>query len=77
MIFIFNVISSFNYAYDNGELSIDQKHGIISLTPKKDKNRLFLKNWRPIALLNSDYKLLEKILAIRLKKVIDELINPD
>ena len=71
------VINSFNYAYENGEMSIDQKRGLISLIPKKDKDRLLLKNWRPVALLNTDYKILAKVLANRLKPHIDKLIHPD
>ena len=65
------------YAIHNGELSVEQKRGIISLIPKKDKDRLFLKNWRPISLLNTDYKLLAKCLAMRLKKILPNIINHD
>ena len=72
-----DVVNSFNYAYENGEMSVDQKRGLISLIPKKDKNRLLLKNWRPVALLNTDYKILAKVLANRLKPHIDKLIHPD
>jgi len=72
-----HVVSSFNYAFNHGNLSIDQMRGIISLTPKKDKDKLYIKNWRPIALLNTDYKLLAKILSTRLKNVISKIINPD
>ena len=39
------LLDSFSYAFIKGELSIDQKRGILTLTPKKDKNRYFLKNW--------------------------------
>ena len=34
-----------------------------------------LKNWRPIFLLSSDYKIATKIPALRLKKVLPSIIN--
>ena len=71
------LLESLNYALHTGELSIEQKRGIITLIPKKDKSRLFLKNWRPITLLNTDYKLLAKLLASRIKKVMPYIINED
>ncbi len=61
----------------NGELSIEQKRGIITLIPKKSQNRLLFKNWRPISLLNTDYKLLAKIYATRLQTVLPDVINKD
>ena len=42
------VVSSFNYAFKTGNLSISQRQGIISLIPKK-KDTPFLKNWRPVS----------------------------
>ena len=57
------IIDSFNFAFAHGELSIDQRRGLISLLPKKDKDRLLLKNWRPVTLPNTDYKILAKALA--------------
>ncbi len=42
------------YAMQKGVLSIEQKRRIITLVPKKSKNRLYLKNWRLISLLNTD-----------------------
>ena len=71
------LINSYNYSYEKGELSIDQKRGVITLIPKKDKNRLLIKNWRPITLLPVDYKILAKVLANRLKKVIHKIVNRD
>jgi hypothetical protein len=44
---------------------------------KKGKYNRFLKNWRPISLLNTDYNILTKTLATRLKKVLPEVINED
>ncbi len=66
---------SFQAGICKGELSITQKQGVISIIPKGDKPREFLKNWRPISLLNVAYKLLSGCIAQRLKKVMQVLIN--
>ena len=55
----FFLLRSLNHAYENGELSITQRLGIITLLPKHakgDKPKQFLKNWRSITLLNITYK---------------------
>ena len=71
------LLDSISYSLQYGELSTEQKRGIITLIPKKGKNRLQLKNWRPITLLNTDYKLLTKALAVRLKSILPNIINED
>ena len=60
-----------------GELSPTQRRGVIKLLPKKDKNPAWVRNLRPITLLNVDLKILTRALAIRLKTVIHNLINKD
>lgn len=63
------MVDSLNYAFQTGQLSISQRLGIILLIPKKDKNLDFLKNWRPVTLLNTDYKIATKAITMRLEKV--------
>ena len=54
-----------------------QRRGIIKLIPKKDAEPDLIRNWRPITLLNCDYKKAAKAVANRLKKVIPKLVNSD
>ena len=55
------------------------KEVLITLIPKKDKDTLFInkKNWRPITLLNQDYKLATKAIAKRMCNVLPNSINQD
>ena len=71
------LLNSLNYGLRTGQLTIEQRRGILTLIPKKDKNRMFLKNWRPLTLLNVDYKILAKSLANRLTKSLPFLIDED
>lgn len=48
--------------------------GIVTLIPKIG-NKNDINNYRPISLLNTDYKLLCKIIANRLKKCLEEIID--
>ena len=67
----------YQYSYKTGMLCDGQRQGIISLLPKKDRDLRYLKSWRPVSLLATDYKILAKALANRLQKVISKLINHD
>ena len=69
--------SALNYLYNMGTLSITQRRRIIKLIPKKDVDPHFIKNWRPLTLLNCDYKIAAKAIANRMKTVISKLINID
>ena len=60
------MVESFNYAYKLGKLNIPQRQGIIKVIPKERKNRLYLENWRPLTLLNVDYKRATKSIAHRI-----------
>ena len=71
------VFQSFNHSFESQKLSSFQRMGILNLLPKKDKDLRHLANWRPVSLLNTDYKILTKLLAMRLQKVIPSLVNSD
>ncbi len=71
------MVDSINYAFDVGELSVEQRHGIITLIPKKNKPRIILKNWYPFTVLNTDYKILTKCLAGRIRTVLPSIIDLD
>lgn len=57
-----------------GCLPAEVKEGLIKLFPKKADKRA-LKDWRPL-MINTTYKIIAKILALRLKKILPRLINP-
>ena len=69
------IVKGFNYSFENGRLATSQRQAIISLLEKNGKDRLYIENWRPISLLNVDYKILSKCLAERVKKILDKLID--
>ena len=58
------ILNSINYAYKNDSLSVTEKQGVITCFPKPNKNKHFLKNWRPISLLNVVYKMMSSVIAI-------------
>ncbi len=71
------IMDSLLHMTKTGELSIEQKWGVITLLPKTNKDRPFLKKWRPIALFSTDYNIIAKLLANRMKKVTTSIISED
>ena len=66
-----------NEIFYRGVVGNKFNQGLITCLPKEDKPRCYLKNWRPISLLNVSYKLLTSILARRLKKVLPLLVGEE
>ena len=64
-----------NAAYETEYLPPSCRKGVINVIPKGNKDTRFLKNLRPITLLNSDYKLIEKTLANRMLPGMEEVIH--
>ena len=57
------------------ELSTSQRQAVIKLIEKKDKGKIFIKNWQAISLLNVNYKIISKAHASKLKNVLPNLIS--
>ncbi len=66
---------SYKYAKQSKNLSITQKQGMIGCLPKPNKPKCYMKNWRPITLLNVDYKILSSAIASRLKPHLDTIVS--
>ena len=56
-------------------MSNSQKQAVITLIEKKDIDRTFLENWRPISLINVDSKIASKVITMRIIKVLPEIIR--
>ncbi|KAL9965346.1 hypothetical protein ACROYT_G029135 [Oculina patagonica] len=69
------VVGCLNAAHEHGELSTSQKMAIIKLIEKKDKDKMYIANWRPISLINVDVKIASKALAKRLECILPFVIH--
>ena len=70
------LVSVFNQGLARGELPESMKASVTRLVHKKDDKRL-LKNWRPISLINVDYKICSKAVSFRLSRVLGSIVDPD
>ena len=72
------VVKSLNEGFDIEMIASSQRKGIITLLHKgKNLERDNLSNWRPITLLNVDYKIATRALAKRLQVIMTSIINSD
>ena len=60
-----------------GLMSPSQRIGLITLLCKDPDHSDELGNWRPISLLNVDYKIISKVLVNRFKKVAPSIIGQE
>ena len=72
------LLGNIKHSFETRSLSLTQTHGIIKLLHKGNGlDRQDLAGWRPISLLNADYKIIAKIIARRLNRVLGKLIDPN
>jgi hypothetical protein len=56
-------------------LSYSMRMSYITPLCKKPEQPFLLSNWRPISLLNTDYKIISRALVSRVRKIIKQIIN--
>ena len=66
--------SSFNEMRSAGALAPGFNDGLVSILYKKG-TRLDIRNYRPITLLNGDYKILTRILAKRMLRIVTQFVS--
>ena len=64
-------------AYSQEELHETARKGILNLIPKAGKDTRLIKNLRPITLLNTDYKIIEKAIANKMVPALETIIHQD
>ena len=68
-----DVMAFFDHFHRSSEFERSLNASFLALIPKKN-NALNIRDFRPISLVSSVYKLLSKVLANRLRTVLDKLI---
>ena len=53
------------------------REGVLNLIPKVNKDTRYVKNLRPITLLNTDYKIIEKAIANKILPALEYIIHKD
>ena len=71
------LLNSINFSLEIGSFHRDQKITLISLLLKKGKDPQECSSYRPLSILNCDFKLYAKVLSRRMDSCIASLIHPD
>lgn len=71
------MLPTLNWALKKAETPPSWNEAIISAIPKENKDKLECGSYRPISVLNIDYRLFTSIMARRLEKPMPKLIHND
>ena len=66
-----------NESHKTGSLTKNILSGVITCLPKSGKARNLIKNWRPISLLNTSYKIISTCITNRLRPLLKSIISPE
>jgi hypothetical protein len=71
----YELLEVLNEMYIDGQISDNQKHGMIVCVPKKPRP-MRAEDYRHLTLLNADLKLLSRIIANRIRRWLATLLHP-
>ena len=66
-----------NETFESGFFPDTFSRSVTTLIPKKGKDKRYIENLRPISLLPVPYKIIAKVMALRLKNVVGGVIQAD
>ena len=69
------LFDSIAFSFNICKLTDSQYQGVITLITKPVKGHLLASNYRPITLLNCDYKIISKVINNRLKHLLHHLVS--
>ena len=70
-------LSYVNESKNRGYFTPSFLDGVITCLPKTGKSRNLIKNWRPISLLNTSYKLISTCITNRLRPLLKNIVSSE
>ena len=69
--------TTYNHVLKTDVVPLSWKEAVISVIPKEGKVKLDCGSYRPISVLNQDYKIFTHILAKRIENILPQIISLD